>query len=121
MNEDRDFHENIRRLLDEDLETLDKETRGRLATARKHATSRAGRRRLTPAWALAAGIAGAALALALLLPGGRGEDGTPLEDLDILVNGDAIEFYEELEFYDWLSTQSGENTLGDLAVRMPAA
>ena len=119
MTDERAFHDNVRRLLDEDLATLDETTRRRLAAARRHAASRAGRRRPTPVWALAAGVAAAALALALLLPRGPGGNEMPLEDLDILVSGDDIEFYEELEFYEWLSTQTGDDHLGALDPRLP--
>lgn len=67
-------------------------------------------------WAPAAGVAMAAAVAVLMWPAGDHAPGTPqraphttieaeLDDLDIILAGESLELYEDLEFFQWLATQ----------------
>lgn len=104
MNDnDRRFLKDSGRILREAEAELDARTLSRLARARASALE--GRRRpgMIPA-ALAGTLAGAAIGAFLLL---RPVTTVPEEglvaDMELLTSEDSIEFFEEIEFYEWLS------------------
>jgi hypothetical protein len=111
---DREFAGKARRLFSESADQLDRETRARLAEARARAVEAAESRR--PGWMAypsrlvpVGGVAAAILALILIWP----EGGTPvgpeqasvLGDLDLLLEGENLDLFEDLEFYAWLLEQ----------------
>ena len=101
------------RLRHESERALDELTIARLRAARLNAAARAlGRLRF---WTFAGGVAAAGMALALAgviwlrapsdLPDAQPTE-PALADLELLVT-DSPEFYGNLEFYEWLASQSG--------------
>lgn len=113
-NTERALEAKARRLFAESLSGLDGHTRSRLARARAAAVEAASKRcrsvwltppRLVPL----GGVAAAALAAALIWQGPgtsiRPVEPTLADDLDILVDGEDLELYEDLEFYAWLLDQ----------------
>lgn len=101
-----------RRLFADSVSGLDGQTRSRLARARAGAVEAAGRgrswfapSRLVPL----GGIAAAVLAVAVFwnVPGMPIEPVEPvaLNDLDILLEGEELDLFEDLEFYAWLLEQ----------------
>ena len=112
---ERELAEKAGRLFDESVARLDGETRARLAQARARAVEAAesGSR---PAWIFEparlvpiGGVAAAALALALIWPGAETpvgpEQAAVVTDLDLLLDGENLDLFEELEFYAWLMEQ----------------
>lgn len=108
------------RLFAESVSGLDGETRSRLARARAAAVEAAGSRgaatwldpsRLVPLGGVAAGV----LALALVWQGFSPAEVEPnvLGDLDMLLESESLDLFEELEFYAWLLEQSEELDLED--------
>ncbi len=108
--------------LDEALQSLDPVISSRLRTARHHALEAAEKQgvpRKVP-WLLpATGIAAASvgfLALFFLLQSPEQKElaservlqsaSSGMEDLELLASSESIEFYEDLEFYGWLSEQN---------------
>ena len=89
---------------------LDGQTRSRLSQARAAAVEAAGRKQgswLSPSYLLpAGGVAAAVLAVAVFWNGPEAPvttvESAALTDLDILLEGEALDLYEELEFYAWL-------------------
>ncbi len=106
----------VRQALERASRELDPATAGRLRAARRTALA-AARGRGSPAWSsrawLAAGVAAgvtAAVALAVLLQRGPAPDpGTAhlaaVEDLELITQGEGLDLYEDLEFYQWLAEQ----------------
>lgn len=119
MNDEHTKHEQelaekAGRLFDESVERLDGETRVRLAQARARAVEAAEAGR--PAWILGpsrlvpiGGVAAAALVAVLIWPGTEApvgpEQAAVVTDLDLLLEGENIDLFEELEFYAWLLEQ----------------
>ncbi|MDC0335308.1 DUF3619 family protein [Pseudodesulfovibrio sp.] len=105
-DKERQFLDNARQVLDDSVQDLDGATRSRLAQARNAAldSKRKRRRRLVTWGTPAAGLAAAALVAVLAL---RGPDASMEEkyvaDLDILTSEEPLDFYEDIEFYQWLS------------------
>ena len=113
-NRERGIEKRARELFAESVAGLDGHTRSRLSRARAAAVAAAGERRrnpwLNPVRLLPAGAAAAALiALALVwqVPEAPVASATPvvLNDLDLLLEGENLDFFEELEFYAWLLEQ----------------
>jgi len=110
------IEERARELFSESVAGLDGQTRSQLRQARARAVAAAGSRgrgfrsdpfRLVPA----GGIAAVLLAL-LIFRGGFGPVIEPaataaLDDFDLLLDGQALELFEDLEFYAWLLGQPG--------------
>jgi ferric-dicitrate binding protein FerR (iron transport regulator) len=101
------------RLRHESERALDELTIARLRAARLNAAAHSpGRRRF---WTLAGGVAAAGMALALAgviwlrvpseLPNAQPTE-PPLADLELLAT-DSPDFYGNLDFYEWLASQSG--------------
>lgn len=111
MSDERtDFERRIARTLDEGVERLDGATRSRLRQARARALDSLADRPARRRQRLAAGLALAALLLALLWwPGDRDEGRLvpPLAPLDfeLLTSNEPIEIYQELDFYQWLEQE----------------
>jgi ferric-dicitrate binding protein FerR (iron transport regulator) len=105
-------------LLDQSADNLDAPTLSRLNRARQAALAQ--RRGLPRRWAWSAALAGAAVALFGVAVGlhhpfdtpGIGTPSTaPLQagDIDFLTtDDDALDLYENLDFYAWLEKQGGD-------------
>jgi hypothetical protein len=108
MDMDRnEFEKRTQEILEESTARLDGRTRSRLTQAR-HAALGAGSKPATRwlGWkAMApAGVAAAAVLAVLIWPGARGADPAPLDDIELLADGEAPDFTvvaEDLEFYEW--------------------
>lgn len=104
-DKEREFVEQVRRVLDQSAADVDGATRTRLASLR--AAAQAPRHRAMSLWWPAAGLATAAGVGALAwtlwfnVPSTQGPPG--LEHLDLLTAGDSLELYADLEFYRWLA------------------
>lgn len=99
---EREFLAQVRRSLDDSMETLDPETRSALARARARALAAGEKRVLRWRWPATAALAGAgALLLVLWLRA------SPPEPPPIAAHAPAegAELIEELEFYTWLAEQ----------------
>jgi len=117
MNDDkteteRQIAERARRLFADSVAGLDGQTRSQLARARAHAveaTSR-GRSWFSPAVLVPLGSVAAAVLAVTVFLGGPEAPVAPVEqaalsDLDILLEGEALDLFEDLEFYAWLLEQ----------------
>ncbi|HEY5667042.1 MAG TPA: hypothetical protein VIV64_10000 [Gammaproteobacteria bacterium] len=111
---ERELAEKAGRLFDESVERLDGATLARLAQARARAVEAAESGR--PAWipeparlVPIGGVAAAALVLALIWPGAETpvgpEQAAVVTDLDLLLEGENLDLFEDLEFYAWLLEQ----------------
>ncbi len=108
--DDADFSRRMKVLLDHGVETLPEEITRQLYHRRQQAlntavrTANAGRPRALP-WG---GVAAAALALVIgvswwvMQPAPLPRD-AGLDAFDLLVAQEELEFYEDLEFYQWLA------------------
>ena len=111
---EREIAERARQLFAESVQGVDGHTRSRLARARAKAVEAAStsRRRWLPvptSLVPLGGVAAAALAVALIwqnpgIPSGAMQ-ATVISDLDILLEGENLDLFEDLEFYDWLLEQ----------------
>lgn len=110
-NDDQAFTKAAKRSLDQAADNLDPGTVARLHAARKRALAAHGQPRKpwinvwVPAGALAAGIA-VMLAILVWFTVPSNLPPTDIEDLELLAAHEDIEFYSDLDFYDWLATQS---------------
>lgn len=114
MNEQTPFEKRTREVLDESAGRLDGRTRSRLTQAR-HAALEGLQKPRRQWWRpyLPAGAATAAALLAVIIWTGPGVNtesqlvqgnGSALEDIDLLADGDAPDFVSEsddVEFYEW--------------------
>ena len=99
--------------LDQSVDALDVSTQARLRAARRKALA-TGETQHRPAWLMpVASLAAAATVAALtvsvwLVPVDMAEDSelTPLEDIALLSDSEALEFYENLDFYLWLDEEN---------------
>lgn len=107
MSDDNELVRRVRQSLDASVQTLDPEIVRRLAQARTRAL--AARTGLRPAFAWGGG--GLALAASLMLAVGVWQQPAPnagdgfSEALDAIVMEDALDLYEDLDFYLWLAQQ----------------
>ena len=101
----RRFINAVKRELDQGAEELSPEMASRLREARREALCQPSRRLpwFRPAW----GLAAAAVMGMILTVVWLGQPGEPslqvLEDAELLASSDALEFYEDLDFYYWLA------------------
>src|SRR5262245_40345511 len=108
-NEDEAFEERARGLLEESTDRLDGNVRSRLTQARFAAVEEARRARHSFRWRtwIPAGALAAAAAVAVVL--WTSQSPTPvqssLDDLEIVADGENFELLENLDFYEWVSTQ----------------
>ncbi len=110
---DRSFEDKAKQALDEQAESTDPEILARLRTARREAVAEIATRS-QPAQTRWWGVPAPALAFATLLLVSAavffttGKDHAPLstiEDLELLASNPNLEFYEDLDFYDWLAEE----------------
>jgi hypothetical protein len=113
-NREREIAERAGRLFRESVAGLDGQTRSRLARARLAAVEAAGERR-GHSWFLpsrlvpAGGVAAVLIALALVWQGPQRPVAPAVSvvvnDLDLLLEGENLDLFEELDFYAWLLLQ----------------
>jgi hypothetical protein len=109
MNDQRDkeVQQRVRTELEAKLETLDANVAARLSAARHRALDQLTSK---PRWQPVAGWAVAAtLVVTVSLwwqQSPSTANGISPDDFELLVSGDGIELYEDLEFYDWLSSEN---------------
>jgi hypothetical protein len=134
MKHEQEFLDDVRQVLDESVDNLDAGTRSRLARARhaaleaREAKEKRGERRLRWVGLPAAGLAVAAVAALLVLnvfdPRGTGAPEDFVADLEVLGAEESTEFYEDLDFYLWISEEGLDekrtDTPGDDADRVAA-
>jgi Protein of unknown function (DUF3619) len=106
------FEERARELLEESTHRLDGRVRSRLTQARFAAVEEARRARHSFTWRawVPAGALASAAVLAVVLWNGHSTQpptlGAPsLDDLEIVAGGENFELLENLDFYEWVSTQ----------------
>lgn len=122
-DEDQFVH-SAKRLLDESVTDLDGATLSRLARARNRALEkRTGWRRLwrpLPMAAMGAAMAAVVLVLIVAVRPGRenGPDTVLVADLELVTAEESVEFFEDMEFYEWLATEDGPLVSG-LGARVP--
>jgi DNA-binding PucR family transcriptional regulator len=109
-NEDEAFEERARDLLEESTNRLDGNVRSRLTQARFAAVEEARRARHSFRWRawIPAGALAAAAAVAIVLWSGQSPSPavqSSLDDLEIVADGENFELLENLDFYEWVSTQ----------------
>jgi len=105
-----------KKLLDESAAELDRETLSRLTRARKRALAApTGRRaffgRPVLLTSMAASLATAAAVALLAFFGPLGQDAVDqnfVADIGLLTSQESIEFFEDIEFYEWLSAVDEE-------------
>ena len=111
-----------RQLLDDSAAGIDAATLSKLNRARQAALQGRGARASRP-WFLPAGLAGACavlLAVAVvwmhhspasnvLFGDAQGNGSMSDNDLEMVASDDGIEFYQDLDFYAWLDSQTPDN------------
>ncbi len=108
---DQTFTKAVKRSLDQAADSLDADTVTRLRTARKQAIAAHRQHRRPwinvwmPAGAVAAGLA-VMVATFMWFTVPSSLPPSDIEDLELLAAHEGIEFYSDLDFYDWLATQS---------------
>jgi hypothetical protein len=119
QDQERDFLEEAKALLDETARNLDNRTRKGLAQIRINALASVGEklpgffsfwRWITVGGLATATVAGVALFFFLKtspanLPAG------PIQDLEIITSREPIDFYENLEFYRWMAAQDRQSVI----------
>lgn len=107
----KDFETRVRERLSGGAEALDGATRSKLNQARQAALAELERPAwlALPRWLPVGGALAAAVTVALLMRQGPlpGEipGQAPAEDIEILLSGEDLELYEDLEFYAWIEMQ----------------
>ncbi len=129
MSEDQDkFIRKIRQQLDRESEALDGETLSRLRQARARAVAAGDNGHGMVHWLVSGRFGGSAVALAsvsalavavwlLAVPMIAPQDVpllaesqvSALDDLELLAASEALEFYEDIDFYYWLETQNAQS------------
>lgn len=109
-NSDSEFFRRIKDTLDKGEQHLEPEIVQRLQRARIHATQS---KPLTQWWVGATGIAVTAgigiLAFNLWIGQPMPHNGLPFEDVELLSGEQNLEFYRELEFYQWLEDEKQQS------------
>ena len=120
LNTDAKLVADIRRELDDSCRTLDGHTLSRLNAIRHAALEKRGRRPRTLLLPFGGLVTACVLVLSVsLINSGRapevGQPETatvvveaPLEDIDLLISDEELDFYEDYEFYQWLA-ESGSS------------
>jgi len=109
VSDQEQWLEKIKQDLEQSSEQLDSETRTRLLTARRKALEALPERPsswLTNWWQPAGAVAmvAAAVFAVILWQGRLGPDAELIQstDMELIAASDNLNFYEELEFYQWL-------------------
>jgi hypothetical protein len=108
--QDSGVEQRAKSLFDASVERLDGHTRSKLTRARQAALEELRHHRARPRWLThpLGGLTAAALvAVAVMMwPGAvrtpTSQGAVPVEDLEIVANGDEIEMLQDVEFYAWL-------------------
>lgn len=114
---DERFRQRLREHLDAGFGDVPADVARRLQQARVDALA-AGARWHPPAWWKPAGalvLAGLlVVAVIFRLPGGEGRlPATAMDaDLELIAADDSLQFYEELDFYQWLVSEDGASDAG---------
>ena len=108
---DDTFVRQVKTVLDEGNAKLDARVRSRLTQARYAALAQAGDRPgfWLRQWAPAAGVAAAAVLAVLMWPGARQHEQPPdeaLNDLEIVLDGENLDLFEDLDFYEWVDADA---------------
>lgn len=107
MTEQRDWLLRIQRELEQSAERLDGETLAALGRARRRAVGRQGQPRRSTMRRFSPALGGAVTAATLMIIWlNQSPPAPPLADdleLELVATGIDLEFYRELEFYDWLA------------------
>ena len=111
MSKETKFLTDVKRVLDESVDNLDGATLSRLAQARNVALDRKRHRArfLLPFGVVSAGLAAAGVIAVLLLQPGPALQAPDLADISLLGSDEPLEFYEDMDFYQWL-LESEEGT-----------
>ena len=116
VDSDLQFADRAKQLFDGSVEELDAATLSRLNQGRHAALEEMQRARPSAVWVRwlpATGVAAAALVTVMVMRGPDGID-IPVEpdvaaDFEILLEGESLEMFEELEFYSWLEAADLED------------
>jgi len=108
MDKEKRFLENARQVLDDSIHDLDSGTRSRLTQARNAALDarlqKQRKRRRLLAWGTpAVGLAAAVLVGVMVFRGPQPSAEAYVADFDILSSEESLDFYEDIEFYEWLA------------------
>ena len=110
--DEKQFVDNVKKALDLDVENLDAGTQAKLTRIRHRALDAGERKSFDIRQWFTLPILGWATACMLVLgltflikPDGALP---PLEDIDLLVAEDNLEFYDSLEFYAWLAEENSD-------------
>src|SRR5262245_52383454 len=109
---DEAFVRRVKAVLDEGNAKLDARVRSRLTQARYAALAQADTRPMLwwRQWAPAAGVAAAAALAVLIWPGARQQHEQPpdeaLNDLEIVLDGENLDLFEDLDFYEWVDADA---------------
>ena len=109
VDPEQQFADKAKQLFDGSVEQLDAATLSRLNQGRHAALDELQRSRPAAAWVRwlpATGVAAAAIVTVMVMRGPNGVD-IPVEpdvaaDFEILLEGESLDMFEELEFYSWL-------------------
>ena len=113
QDKEKQFLDNVKKALDLDAENLDPGTQAKLARSRRRALDAGERKGFdirnwftlpTAGWATACLLV---LGLTFFVQQPNGTP-PPLEDIDLLVAEDNLEFYDSLEFYAWLAEENSD-------------
>ena len=105
---DQAFLDNARQLLDHSVDTIDEETSSRLRQLRYQALDNKPKKLswFTPYSAFAATAAVLVLTVTVWLTQTTNiNDELVLEDIPLLTAGEELDFYQDLEFYNWLDDE----------------
>ena len=107
IDNNEDFAKQAKAAFDDSVERLDAAALSRLNQSRHAALEQLESSRGKAEWyrwAPAGGIAAAALVTVMVMRGPELENapGEVVTDFDILLEGESLEMYEDLEFYSWI-------------------
>lgn len=101
---DQELGAKLRAELDHRTESTDAVTAARLSAARARALDAVSGSGLHAVWMYTGAIATTLLVAVLVVwsPRGNHDIGLPLEEMELFSANEELEFYSELEFYEWL-------------------
>jgi hypothetical protein len=121
QDQEKNFLEKVRDLLNDGVENLDGQTKKRLENIRTRALGAAGGGRrgffTPPHWVMVGGFATATMAVAALFFWLHPSPGIfptkHIEDFEIITSGEHIDFYQNLDFYRWLAARESIPARGE--------
>ena len=99
------FNTNIKQSLDDSVDALDANTLSKIRQVRAEAIDRAKHRHVNWSGLLVGGLATTCvmvIAVVVLLNSSTSMQTVPAVDIELISSSDNLEFYEDLEFYEWL-------------------